>query len=628
MVSLIELPSKPLTIIILKLSVHDITVLKRVNKFLQTFIKESMIIAYGFNIETSGILDNSACPLPLQAKLSYVNRKEHAWNFFKTDVTTKISAFDANTSICATTSTDVFLAKHVTDEESGETKTLGVRYISLPSIFDSDDGGTISWVPMTLNCPVVGFGESVDENDLFALAGLEPDDDDPSLNKIVLILIRASTNEMHDEADSGVLSIGRVPKKNGVPKVNIAISGENMAIAVVTSATKQGDRDVMVILDWKKGEQKGNRFKATDVSLTFLREDILVTANSLRGSLDVYQIPSSAEIALNPPEPPRSPDPLQSTPDYLPPVRVRVIHGFSLPPLSPGWIISSIESSSTPGATPGQTLPKSLSKLQGYTDHPKQAIMVLIINTEEQGNPANKHRFHMIVHRQALVDLVPKDKLSEYENVVEKLKKRKERLSDISAAMAAVGLANQGETEDYSTGPYYMFVPWASWGKEVARWFDADGYVGGFGAISYGQHYVQYEIEEGLEEEQAENTGKGVIHILDFNPYSVRRAWQGLGSPQLFRGPVCTVSIVGIASQKVEQPEENDDGATWEHGENMCDSRGVFVNPLVGRLPYIRVTANNKYDYDGLLINEHSVIGVNIKPGTNHVDTLSAMYIG
>lgn len=244
--------------------------------------------------------------------------------------------------------------------------------------------------------------------------------------------------------------------------------------------------------------------------------------------------------------------------------------------------------------------------------------MVLVINVHQEGNPDNKHVFHMVVHRQALVDLLPEDKLTEYENVVEKLKKRKARASDISAAMAAVGLKTS-EEEDYTTNPYYKFVSWDTWGKAVTRWFDADGLVGNFGALASGQRYVQYEVAKTKAAEENQDTSeakdspfKGLIHVLDFNPYSVRRAWQGLRSPRLFRGPVCTVAIVGIASQEVVQPEPQDD-TTWEHDENTCEGHGIFQQPLIGRLPFIRVMGNTEYEYDGVLLNEHSIIGVTVR---------------
>jgi len=187
--------------------------------------------------------------------------------------------------------------------------------------------------------------------------------------------------------------------------------------------------------------------------------------------------------------------------------------------------------------------------------------------------------FVMIVHRKALLDLIP--------------------LKPPFPSGSPFG----GRQEHTIT-----MIPWKKWGPPITRWFNADDFSTVFITTTSGQRCVQYTPSH-RRPVQAEDDGDrcDTIHILDFNPWHVKIARHLSDST--------TVGIFGLvgkepskSSQKSPPPNEN----TKEPEENVCHGYGAFLEDVVGRLPYLVRTNDEKWDYDAILMDEERLLGLRV----------------
>jgi len=271
----------------------------------------------------------------------------------------------------------------------------------------------------------------------------------------------------------------------------------------------------------------------------FLRDDILLVPNSSPFCLQVYHIPVSM-----------SPSP-----------SIHLIITLGLPALATHRTVQKFESQCTPNPTQNSKFPRYVPATRPFVSDPTAAIIVFSIGIV---GPGERDDFAMVVHRKALLNLVP--------------------LPKIATAPAT-------------------FIPWNLWGPPVTRWFilELETFAHQTNMHSCGQRYVKfgsfgndgdgdgedYEDEDEDGEDEYDNSESGVgddsIIIYDFNPWRVRDA------------------------------QLQEEGGSWGKARDSSEifyAKDVFELDIVGKLPYVQIKRSKWTKCDNVMIDEERVISV------------------
>ncbi|CAA7261284.1 unnamed protein product [Cyclocybe aegerita] len=236
---------------------------------------------------------------------------------------------------------------------------------------------------------------------------------------------------------------------------------------------------------------------------------------------------------------------------------VRLLQSLILPSLKLGQRITSISCRSDPNPTANAAFPKYTRPTRPYANDSSDAIMIMTLEVSPF-NRGSSRNYVMIVHRRALLHLA------------------------ISALprKSGKGLLN--------------LVAWDTWGPPVTRWFNADDFSTVFITATSGQRYVQLTpSERGHPRGSNIPLPRDTIHVLDFNPWHVHLAR---------RNPDPRELIVGVVDPKEGEKERE---------ENICHAHEAFAQDIVGRLPYVRCTSEEKWEfYEAVLMDEERILGV------------------
>ena len=164
------------------------------------------------------------------------------------------------------------------------------------------------------------------------------------------------------------------------------------------------------------------------------------------------------------------------------------------------------------------------------------------------------HPFTFIVHRRALIAQIPR------------------------AAAAA---------DDAST----LVLPWSAWGVPVTRWFDSDAASIRWITTTAGQRVVTMEDRKPTP-----------IIVRDFNPHAVSAALareaaargRSRGCDHGTRLPNGNRQVVKVA-------------------EDVIRAGAVFMEDVRSALPYIETVTQKTYKYEGLLIDEERILGLEVR---------------
>jgi len=202
--------------------------------------------------------------------------------------------------------------------------------------------------------------------------------------------IQHSTRLPHPLASTPILDVCTLKGKDGPPKLNAAVSGENLALVISSEYHWEGDLSVW---NWRTGVKKGEaHVPEPRLGLFFLREDILLNGNLTDMSLDVYRISETNSC---------SGVEMEGNKNGI--NHVRLIHSFCLPQIKEDEYetieISFPSQPSFPLTSPQKTnLP--------FTSNPLSAVLLIevIIRTDLFREPWRTFTF--IAHCHTLLDLI------------------------------------------------------------------------------------------------------------------------------------------------------------------------------------------------------------------------------
>jgi hypothetical protein len=135
-----------------------------------------------------------------------------------------------------------------------------------------------------------------------------------------------------------------------------------------------------------------------------------------------------------------------------------------------------------------------------------------------------------------------------------------------------------------------MFVSWEAWGVSATRWFDGDPASMHWITTAAGQRAV------------AMNDGaSSPIIVRDFNPYAVRSAR-------------ARAAAGGHLQQRCDWTEDLPNGnvMTLKVDDSVLAAGSVFKDDVRSSLPYVEVMTRAEYRYQGVLIDEESVLGLKV----------------
>lgn len=262
---------------------------------------------------------------------------------------------------------------------------------------------------------------------------------------------------------------------------------------------------------------------------------------------------------------------------------IRLMISLDLPTLAAHKVIGTFSSRCAPNPTKNSEIPIYAPSTRPFLTDPLAATIVFSITIV--GSSGERDYIQMVVHRRALLNLVPL------------------HLLEVATATATS-------------------IPWNVWGPPVTRWLTAEvpGLVPQTNMHSYGQRYVELgglediDDEEGNSDEEEGNSDEKegnregddsdnidvdlAIIICDFNPWRVQDArlhQEKYGvDVRGDQSSVFNVEVVGGGESDV------------------CFANGVFKFDIVGKLPYVQYCRSKWPPYDYVVIDEERLIGVQV----------------
>ena len=342
----------------------------------------------------------------------------------------------------------------------------------------------------------------------------------------------------------------------------IEIVGEYLALLVIFPLVR--DANMFFLVRWKKGE--AHRVSISQLLPSF---DIKAPCVQLRSfewsAYDCFSFLTEDTLVI--------PNLLQNNLEIMRIVvdesdddvpRLVSLCTLNLPPLAEYASISHLGCRAEPnpiGSGPGPLLVAAPSS-RPFRDTAVDAIVLFDLLIEDM-NPHAGHEpspFTFIVHRRALIAHIP-------------------RAQRACAPFHTVA------------GAVPTTVPWSAWGVPVTRWFESD-LSSRWITTTAGQRAVTME----------DCTPTPII-VRDFNPYAVRAALaQGWTQQECDHD-------VGKKSQVL--PSGNRQTVNVE--EDVIPAGSTFREDVRSALPYIETVTQARYGYEGVMIDEERILGLEVR---------------
>lgn len=138
--------------------------------------------------------------------------------------------------------------------------------------------------------------------------------------------------------------------------------------------------------------------------------------------------------------------------------------------------------------------------------------------------------------------------------------------------------------------PVPVEVPWSTWGVVATRWFESDPASMRWVTTTAGQRAVA----------MVDNMSTPII-VRDFNPYTVRAA----------RGSAAARGQSPRCNWSDPLPNGNQKILTVE--ETVVPAGSAFKEDVRSALPYVEIVTQERYRYQGVLIDEERILGLMVR---------------
>ncbi|KAF7300178.1 hypothetical protein MKEN_01341400 [Mycena kentingensis (nom. inval.)] len=253
-------------------------------------------------------------------------------------------------------------------------------------------------------------------------------------------------------------------------------------------------------------------------------------------------------------------------------------HSFQLPPIRDGLTISYFRCRAAPALRPdtAYTSPST----PAFLADPSTSLILFILEVEE--GPERPYQYYLVIDRHAFL---------------------------------------QNLRIPLSSGVAHNRIPWSEWGPSCARWLPGSNLGVHSAAFAYGSKLVSIHRD-------AATDGKGSpIRILDFNLQRVKDAMAAgprSSTSGAFVRP-CYANIGSFARSAAGSAlTAQDEGQ--ELDARLQPPDGPFTERVESALPYVEIFSGTYHDYDGVEMNNESIIGTKMVDGK--ASSLEVLYFG
>ncbi|KAF9453488.1 hypothetical protein P691DRAFT_755543 [Macrolepiota fuliginosa MF-IS2] len=553
-VVLLDLPPEILTHVLLYLPFTSVVACKGINHHFMTLISESAELQYYIHLGISGLVDNPLCDISISERLDRLLARERRWKELDFDFEKTVDVpFPAQRDSSKLTGGVFFIGDRV------------FRYADLPSEPDQE----VEWKEVRTTQTTVGKGFCVYKHDLYLLITIgQPQamTQTRAGHEIQLHLNQLSSGEPHPDAQQGIISF-ITPEEFGEPYASVEIAGDNLILILWDyhewAVYRPDDR--VYIYEWKTGKLKMSLsapFRSYTGILS-LTTDTFILPNIKMGELEYWRIP-------------QSPSEVTPYPFFT----------LSLPQLRSDKIYDFIACRSEPGPING-----SWDASKPFHSNPYHAIAIFGVSIRFAAYPQHLPYLTFIVHRRSLV-----------------------RYSDKFPASVSS-----------NTRPDP--IPYDEWGPPACRWFNAENSL--WIATISGQRYItpaslavdgaplvlfnfnEMDVARFLasaKHNPRPNTPVGGVRMITRGCQFTTE--EGEVSSKTYEVPPSALLDPMIRSSSKPRPYTKAVIRPWDP---LNDMENCFEGVVHSSLPYLVQTSVGRYKFDGLLLDEERILGIELK---------------
>ena len=365
-------------------------------------------------------------------------------------------------------------------------------------------------------------------------------------------LLSLSTGQPHPLAEQPVIFIATKSLPLGIYGIHIEVIGDFL-IYLVTFEEWVRDQDVFSLVRWKGGEVHSVSLSVTAHFPTIAYSPFYSQLRSSEWGAYAYFSFFTQDTLVFPNLYHNTLDVskivIDSDSDDTP--RLVPLCVLHLPPLTREAVLHNLHCHAEPNPSSSSPVSISSSSDRPFCDKAEDAI---IFFDAFYGHPSGSDWPTFIMHRSALLSVVHR------------------------------ACAPDGTTRSV------VRVPWSEWGPASTRWFEGERRSVGWISMTAGQRVVT--LGDGM---------PASIIVRNFNPYAVRAACahasasgesqQGIRSMQLPNGNRMTLNVM----------------------ESVLAAGRIFKEDVRSSLPYVEIVTENKYHYEGVMIDEQRILGFKVR---------------
>ena len=388
-------------------------------------------------------------------------------------------------------------------------------------------------------------------------------------------MLSFSTGQPHPLAEQPIIFIASISLIPDQCNVLIETVGEYLALLITFQSVMDANVDMFFLVRWKKGE--AHRVSISQLLPSFDINAPFVQLWSFKRSIyacfsflteDTLVIPNLLQNNLE-----IMRIVVDESDDDVP--HLVPLCTLGLPPLASNASIIHLRCRAEPNPTGSGPLIVPAHSSRPFRDTAADAIVLFNLLTEDLTDQFfYRTPFTFIVHRRALIAHIPPAQRS-------------------CAPFRAVA------------GAELTTVPWSAWGIPVTRWLRSDP-SSGWITTTAGQRAVMME----------DGTSTPII-VRDFNPYAVRAA--------LAQGRMQQECDHDVREKSRVLPNGNKQTVKVE--EVVIPAGSIFREDVRSALPYIETVTQTRYGYDGVLMDEERILGLEVRSLLVCIHVLMRKYV-
>ncbi|KAG5638827.1 hypothetical protein H0H81_009800 [Sphagnurus paluster] len=651
---LLRLPLELIVRVFCYLDLIDLLRAKQVHPSLKTSIKSLPVLQYSVETQSAYVEDNQYCGLPTSERLRLLKNRQEAWSKCSIDFRRTIPVLHEPSGIY-----DLMGGVYLLGDANHRT----IHYFMLPS----SDEDEVKWEKIDISKPLVDMGLNIHEHDLIAVITKSTHPTDTSKKVLEIELLQFSTGAPHPHARIPVLLLCELTDE----RLAVSIEIVGLHLAVITNryfSAGPTEGDYLYVFDWTTGEQKMSVElpQNTYSGLLFLSPDLILLPNIHASALDIWRIPTSeAQSAAS-----------STTESQAESPAPRPLLSLIMPTLTRMYALLDLACRAEPSPTaPSSGLVTRTESTSSF--HPPfrstsaNALLTFTMRIHDL-MAGNIIAWSMHVRRGDLLAICEQvlqmvDEKAAVEREVEMSPTGEEEEIFIKWSLGALAGEAENECEelqeqtsglwipeheDGSEDREILFsylpevtrlpkathppVPYSTWGAPITHWVLSADAPTRWIKTSAGTRCLSF-----ISSSAVGNTRRPwALQVLDFNPYTVRRAAlrDAANQSSHFQAGYHTPLDTREPSSERESTSDNSEmGALGRLAAlAQATAKSVFSEPVGTTLQCTSTFAvgaggeddSRDWDFQGVLMDDERLVGLRTSPSTGQISEIVVMHIG